>query len=354
MKYPVKNFLRCVINNFVLRRPLPLLLSFEITQRCNAKCSFCGYWKLEEFTSELSLDEIKRLLDSAYDLGCAIFVVTGGESLLRKDLPSVLKYAKETGFSTLLLTNGYLLPQRIHEFYENLDAVSVSIDFPDVRHDKNRGLDGLLEKAIVGIKQARDYGIIANMNCVVTGQHSLDDVKELLFLARQLDCGFSVAPLFIRPAEFTNGAILGTLSEKEEDLMKLNDWNLMKSVIDMLLFYRKNGFRKTIQNTNSYLRLVKDRADFTCYPLNLQLAVASNGTVATVCAAGLYGSHNLGNVLKQDLRDIWYSEKAEMLRRKFKECTLARSMGCYLLCVAELSLPFHKPAALLDYVKKVT
>lgn len=353
MKYPVKNFLRCVINNFILKRPIPLLLSFEITQRCNARCSFCGYWKLKKIIPELSLDEIKKLLDSAYDLGCAIFVITGGEPLLRKDLPSVLKYAKETGFSTLLLTNGYLLPKRIHEFYENLDAISVSIDFPDARHDKNRGLDGLLDRAIVGLKQAHDYGVITNMNCVITGKHSLDDVKELLFLARQLNSGFSVSPIFIRPAHFTHGAILGTLSKEDEDLMKLNDWNLVKSVADMLLFYRKNGFGKTIQNTSTYLRLVRDRAGFTCFPLTLQLAVASNGIVATVCPAGLYESHNLGNAVKQDIKDIWYSEKAEMLRKKFKECTLAKSLGCYVLCVAELSLPFCKPTALLDYVKKI-
>lgn len=353
MKYPVKNFLRCVINNFILKRPTPLLLSFEITQRCNARCSFCGFWKLKKLTPELSLDKIKKLFDSAYDLGCAILVITGGEALLRKDLPSVFKYAKETGFSTVLLTNGYLLPQCIHELYENLDVVNVSIDFPDSRHDKNRGLGSLLDRAIIGLKQAHEYGVITNMNCVITGKHSLDDVKELLFLARQLNCGFSFSPIFIRPPQFNHGAILGKLSKEDEDLMKLNDWNFIRSISDMLLFYRKNGFRKTIQNTSTYLKLVRDRAGFTCFPLTLQLAVASNGIVGTVCPAGLYESHNLGNAVKQDLKDIWYSEKAEMLRKKFRECTLAKSLGCYLLCVAEPSLPLCNPTTILDYIKKI-
>lgn len=353
MKYPVKNALRCVINNFILKKPTPLLLSFDITQRCNARCPFCGFWKLKKSIPELSLDEIKKLLDGAYDLGCAIVVITGGEPLLREDLPSVFRYAKETGFMTFLLTNGYLFPQRIHELYKNLDVVNVSIDFPDFRHDKIRGLDGLLDRAIIGLKQAHDYGIITNMNCVVTGKHSLDDVKELLFLARQLNCGFSVSPMFIRPPQFTHGAMLGMLSRKDEDQMKLNDWNLIESVADMLLFYKRNGFGKTIQNTNTYLRLIRDRAGFTCFPLTLQLAVTSNGIVGAVCPLGLYESSYLGDAVKQDLKDIWYSEKAEMLRKKFKECTLAKSLSCYLLCVAELSLPFCKPRTLLHYVKRV-
>lgn len=353
MKYPVKNALRCAINNFILKKPTPLLLSFEITQRCNARCSFCGYWKLEKLISELSLGEIKKLFDSAYDLGCAVLVVTGGEPLLRKDLPSVFNYAKEIGFSTFLLTNGYLLQQRIHELYRDLDVVSVSIDFPDSRHDKNRGLDGLLDKAIDGLKQAHNYGVTTNINCVVTRKHSLDDVKKLLFLARQLNSGFTFAPMFIRPPQYTHGATLGMLSKEDEDRMKLTDWDLIRSVTNMLLYYKKTGFGKTIQNTNAYLKLVRDRADFTCHPLTLQLAVASDGTIATVCPAGLYGAHNLGNATKQDLKDIWHSQKAQTLRKKFKQCKLARTLDCYLLCVAELSLPLYTPTALLDYAKRI-
>ena len=146
--------------------------------------------------AELPLDEVKKILDDVYDLGCAISVITGGEPLLREDLPTVIEYAKKMGFSTFLLTNGYLLPERLYQFQKNLDAVNVSIDFPDSRHDKIRGLDGLLNRATAGLKLAHDYGIITNINCVITGKHSLEDVRKLLFLARQLNSGFSFSPIF--------------------------------------------------------------------------------------------------------------------------------------------------------------
>lgn len=353
MKYPIRNFLKCITNNFILKRPIPLQLILEITQRCDAKCSFCGYWRLKEPLAELSLEETKKILDKAYDLGCVILVTTGGEPLLRKDLPAILDYAKKTGLSTFLITNGYLLPERVCQLYKNTDVISVSIDFPDSRHDKNRSLEGLLNRAIIGLKQAHDYGIKTNINCVITGKHSLEDVRRLLFLARQLKSGISFAPIFIMPNQNPHGSILGRLPKESENAMKINDWNLVKSIADMLLFYKKHGFRKIIQNTNTYLELIRDRAGFTCYPFSLQLGVSSRGIVNTMCPVGLYGSHNLGNAVRQDLKDIWNSEKAETLRNEFKKCKLAKSLGCYLLCIAELSLPFSKPMTHFDYVRRV-
>jgi len=356
MRYPLKNFpiknsLKCFINNFILRRPIPLLLSLDVTKKCNARCPFCEFWKSVP-SKDLPSDEIKKIFDSAYDLGCMIAVITGGEPLLRKDLPSILGYAKEASLTTFLLTNGYLLPERIHQIYENLDIVSVSIDFPDSRHDKTRGLNGLLNRAITGLSLAQGYDVATNINCIVTGRHSLEDIRRLLFLARRLNSGITFAPIVAFPDSYTPRAFIGRLSKEGEDL-KMNDWNILRSVADMLLFYKKHGFRKIIQNTDAYLKLIRDRDGFTCFPSSLQVAVSSTGEVGSLCPIGLYKSYNLGNALKQDLKDIWYSERAEMLREKFKGCELAKPLGCYLLCVAELSLLFSKPTILFDYLRRL-
>ena len=349
MKYPVKNFIKCLIGNFILKKPIPLFISLEVTRRCNAKCPFCGYWRREE--PELTVKEIKGILDEAYDLGCSIAVMTGGEPLLRRDLPSILRYAKEIGLSVILLSNGYLLKDRVSDFHSYVDAVNVSIDFPDVHHDRNRGLNGLLEKAVSGIKLLRALEIATNINCVVTGKHSLDDVRKILFLAQELDSQFTFSPIFITPHQYPHGSVLGETLEKDEEVMRVANWNLVKSVADMLLYYKKHGFRKTIQNSSAYLELVRDKGRFTCFPFSFQFAVASDGTVSAVCPASLFGSHNLGNALKENLKDIWYSQKAQILRDKFKGCKLSESLGCYLFCVAEPSLPFTNPATILEYVR---
>jgi len=350
MRYPMKNFIKCLINNFILKKPSPLFISLEVTRRCNARCPFCGYWRLRE--PELSVKEIKGILDEAYDLGCSIAVITGGEPLLRRDLSSILKYAKEIGLSVILLSNGYLLKDRVNIFYSYVDAVNISIDFLDSRHDKNRGLNGLLERAVSGIKLLRALSIATNINCVVTGQHSPEDVRKILFLAKELDSQFTFSPIFITPHQYPHGSILGETLEKDQKMMKVDNWNIVKSVVDMLLYYKRHGFGKTIQNTSAYLKLVRDKGEFTCFPFSFQFAVSSNGTVSAVCPASLFGSHNLGNALKQNLKDIWYSKKAETLRDKFKKCKLSESLGCYLFCVAEPSLPFTDPTTIIDYMRR--
>lgn len=326
------------------------MLSYEITQMCNAKCSFCGYWRLKGSSPGLSLNSIKKIFDSAYDLGCVIVAITGGEPLLRKDLPAVFECAKKTGLSTLLLTNGYLLPKRIHELHQFLDAINVSVDFPDSRHDKIRGLDNLLNRTIMGVQLAREYGVATNMNCVMTAQHSLEDIRKLLFMAKQLDSTISFEPVFETPN--SNGSILGRMLKEDADLIKINDWSFIRQVADMLIFYKKHGFRKTILNTDAYLRLMRERADFTCFPFSLQLGVASDGNVTTMCVTGLPEGY-LGNAVKQNLRDIWYSKRAKMLRDKYKHCKLAKAYCCYLFCIAEPSLPFSNPAVSFDYIKRV-
>lgn len=350
MKYPVKNFLKCFVNGFVLKRPTPLLLSYEITRRCNARCSFCGYWRLKNPSYGLSLDKIKKIFDSAYDLGCALLTITGGEPLLRKDLPAVFKYAKETGFSTLLLTNGYLLPKRIHEIHPFLDAINMSVDFPDSRHDQIRGLDGLLDRAVAGVRLAREYRIFVNLNCVMTSQHSLEDIRKLLFMARRLDSTISFEPVFETPNP--DGSILGRMSKEDAASLKVNDWNLIRKAADMLLSYKKRGFGKTVLNTDAYLSLIRERSNFTCYPFTWQLGVAYNGDVTSMCVTGLPKGY-LGNAVKQDLRDIWFSERAKMLRDKYEHCKLAKEYGCYLFCIAEPSLPFNNFAVSLEYIKRV-
>jgi MoaA/NifB/PqqE/SkfB family radical SAM enzyme len=326
------------------------LLSYEITQRCNAKCGFCGYWRLKDATLGLPLDKIKKIFDEGYDLGCVILAVTGGEPLLRKDIPTVFELAKKTGFSTILLTNGYLLPKRIHELQEFVDSINISVDFPDARHDKIRGLPNLLERTVEGIRLARKYGIAVNMNCVLTAQHTLEDVRKLMFMAKELDTTVSFEPVFVTPTP--DGSILGSMRKENADLLRINDWSFVKRVADTLLYYKKNGFRKTVLNTDAFLNLMRNRANYVCFPFSMQLGIAYNGDVTSMCVLGMPKGY-LGNALNQNLKEIWYSERAQTLREKYKHCRLAKEYGCYLFCVAEPSLPFTNSSVLLEYVKKI-
>jgi MoaA/NifB/PqqE/SkfB family radical SAM enzyme len=305
---------------------------------------------LKEPTLGLPLSKIKKIFDDGYDLGCVFAIITGGEPLLRRDIPEVFKLAKNTGFSTVLLTNGYLLPKRIHELHRFVDSINVSIDFPDARHDKIRGLPGLLNMAVEGIRQAREYGVAVNINCVVTAQHSLKDVRKLLSMAKKLDTTVSFEPVFETPTQ--NGSILGSMTKEEANSLKIDNWNFVKRMAEMLLYYKRNGYGKTVLNTDAFLNLMREKADYICFPFSTQLGIAYNGDVTSMCVLGVPKGY-LGNALKQNLKEIWYSENARTLRDKYKNCRWASEYGCYLLCITEPSLTLTHTSTLLEYVKRV-
>jgi radical SAM protein with 4Fe4S-binding SPASM domain len=92
-----------------------LWLVFEATPRCNLECTFCyNVWLGTSFKpSELSLDEIRglfeRIRDDAEPAGVTL---TGGEPLLRTDLPRIVETLRDLGLKVGLATNGTLLDRK--------------------------------------------------------------------------------------------------------------------------------------------------------------------------------------------------------------------------------------------------
>src|SRR3954467_6788979 len=68
-------------------RRMPVLVHFEVTQRCNASCGFCDYWKTD--ASERN-NESTSFADAARYFNAMLFAFTGGEPLLRRDLESMV------------------------------------------------------------------------------------------------------------------------------------------------------------------------------------------------------------------------------------------------------------------------
>jgi len=143
-------------------------LRLSITDVCNFKCNYClpeGY-KKDGKPSFLTQDEIQNVVSGFAACGVEKIRVTGGEPVVRKDLPNILSSIKQTpGIKTLALTtNGYRLPSYIPVFAQaQLDKLNISIDSLDPQvfrtitgHDRLKeileGLDMALASAIPSIK----------------------------------------------------------------------------------------------------------------------------------------------------------------------------------------------------------
>jgi MoaA/NifB/PqqE/SkfB family radical SAM enzyme len=113
---------------------------FFVTNRCNAKCKHCFYWKNLNKKDELSLDEIERISDR---LGTVqVLLLSGGEPVLRSDLFEIISlFIGRNGTKVVSIPTNALMPEKIVEVTERLAAV-----FPKVTFSINPSIDELFEK----------------------------------------------------------------------------------------------------------------------------------------------------------------------------------------------------------------
>ena len=85
----------------------PFGLLAELTYRCPLGCAYCSNpLNMEDYADELGTEEWRRVLAEAVDLGVLQCHFSGGEPLLRRDLPEIVAEAHDLGLYTNLITSG--------------------------------------------------------------------------------------------------------------------------------------------------------------------------------------------------------------------------------------------------------
>ena len=120
MKRIFKDY-QLIKNNYITKK-YPISLVHFVTNRCNARCSFCfiDFDNPETFKGELTLDEIEKFSKT---IGPSIqnINLTGGEPFARKEFSDICKiYLKNTDIRSLFITSNGSLPDRIDKFLDEL------------------------------------------------------------------------------------------------------------------------------------------------------------------------------------------------------------------------------------------
>ena len=168
-------------------RPL-LNLRISITQRCNNRCAYChreGEVQRANRSAELmSVEEIVRIAKIAVGLGIARLKLTGGEPLMRKDLPEIVAgIAAIAGLRDLsLTTNGLLLGGGMAKKLRDCGLRRVNISLPSLNPETYHKLTGgKLEVALEGVKAAIEADFCpVKLNMVVLKDVNVGDVPDLI------------------------------------------------------------------------------------------------------------------------------------------------------------------------------
>jgi len=188
----------------------PLIVQFLTTFRCTRACAYC---ELPDFGAEdLPDPEVRALLVDACQSGMRKITFSGGEPLLREDLPAWIHQVQATGVFANLITNGDLLPQRVDEL-RAVDLVIVSLDGPEAVHDAQRGV-GSYARALAGAQACRTAGVPLMLSAVIH-QASLPHLDELLALVRELGVTAIVQPMEFGASTGRARAAQGVLAPEE-------------------------------------------------------------------------------------------------------------------------------------------
>ena len=146
---------RAQIRSFFGDEPV-LAATIRLTKACNLRCPHCYVNAGYALQDELSLEELKRVLDQLAKMKVFYLFYTGGEPFMRKDLGEILRYTQKKRIGISLSTNGLLLNKKVLEEIKNIpfDLFQISLDGTEKIHDSIRG-KGSWRKAIKAIKLAK-------------------------------------------------------------------------------------------------------------------------------------------------------------------------------------------------------
>ncbi|RWS44330.1 GTP 3',8-cyclase MoaA [Bacillus mycoides] len=213
-----------------LERPLQDL-RISVIDRCNFRCTYCmpaevfgtDYAFLQE-ECLLTFDEIERLARLFISMGVNKIRLTGGEPLLRKDLPKLIaRLAKLDGLTDIgLTTNGIHLAKQARALKEaGLKRVNISLDaIEDHVFQKINGRNVSTKPVLKGIEAAKAAGLEVKVNMVV--KKGMND-SQILLMARY----FKEQEIELRFIEFmdvgsTNGWNFEQVITKEQLIEKIN------------------------------------------------------------------------------------------------------------------------------------
>jgi MoaA/NifB/PqqE/SkfB family radical SAM enzyme len=235
-------------------RRSPVLLNFEVTMRCNARCSFCDYWKTPA--------------------EAMLVTFTGGEPTLRRDLEEIVRSVRKAAPLTYLqmITHGGMLSlERAQSLWDaGIDQFNISLDYLDERHDAARGIPGLTAKILDVVPRMRAAGIGGVKFNTVIKRDNLDQLVPIAERARALRSGVNFS--LYTDAKNGNGTLL--FDAEQHDALE-------RAIRELLAYKRRH--RSAISNSEYYLeqipRYVRGEMTEPCESGNSTIHIDPHGMV---------------------------------------------------------------------------
>ena len=274
----------------------PLWMLLELTYKCPLECLYCyNQTDFAKFNDTMKKEDWFRVMEEAREMGAVQIGFSGGEPILNKDLPEIVKKASDLGFYTNLITSGVggepNIVQKLKEAGLKNVQISIQSNKEDVAQLLTNNKGALAQKKIFA-KQVKDAGMQIVVNAT-THKYNIDHIDEVIDFAENLGAQYM---------EIANVQFYGWASENIAKLLPSNEQIMKaKKIVD--------SYRQNKKNTMKVFFIVSD------YHANKPKA-CMNGwgtTFLTINPDGLALPCNMAstlplkfpNVKDYSIEDIW-------------------------------------------------
>ena len=172
---------------------------FELTPRCNFACVHC-YLNHNHAESELSYEEIIRIIDILYAHDVLFLTFTGGDVFTRKDFLDIYTYAKKKGFIVEIYTNGALINEKALRVFEQYPPLLIDISLYGSCEETYRrvtGVAGAFSKVLANIQALLDKHVRVSVKAPVLNLY-FDELPKIKAIAQRFGIpfrtGFEIFP----------------------------------------------------------------------------------------------------------------------------------------------------------------
>jgi cyclic pyranopterin phosphate synthase len=168
----------------------------SLTQRCNLNCIYCHHEGEAVSSTEMSCDEISRIIHVAAGLGISRVKYTGGEPLLREDLDDIILETISAGISDVAITTNGLLLSRRAKGLKDAGLRRLNISLPSLKPGVYNSLTGGdLGAVIEGIRSARSLDLDVKLNTVIMQGINVSEIDVMMDFAHSNGCSLQIIEL---------------------------------------------------------------------------------------------------------------------------------------------------------------
>jgi 12,18-didecarboxysiroheme deacetylase len=296
---------------------------WNMGRRCNLRCVHCyAQSKDIEYKNELTTEQGKELIDDLAKFGAPVILFSGGEPIMRTDLPELAQYARSKGMRAVISTNGTLIDKKMAKVLKEigLSYVGVSLDGMRETNDKFRGVKGAFDLALQGMRNCLAEDIKVGLRFTINKKN----VKDIPAIFDLLEKEKIPRVCFYHLVYAGRGSKL-----VKEDLTHEESRKTLDLIMDRTKAVHERGFPMEVLTVDNhcdgpyvYFRLLKEdpKRAADVYEL-LQMNQGNSSGIGIACvswdgsvhADQFWRHYSFGNVKERKFSEIWTDTRNELM-----------------------------------------